>query len=100
MNGTWGQRTLAAGIAVSMLTLAGFAVSSSAMAWSEDVITNCTGDYLAFCKQHSPESVELRYCMEAHRDQISKQCIQALLDAGEVPKKYLANAPQSRPQKK
>jgi hypothetical protein len=100
MNGTCGWRNRCAGIAFSLLTLAGFAASSSARAWSEDVITNCTGDYLAYCKQHSPESTELRYCMEAHRDKISKQCISALVDAGEVPKKYLANVPQSQQPKK
>jgi hypothetical protein len=99
MYGTFGQRALAAGISVSMLALAGLAAAPSAMAWSDDIINHCTGDYLTYCKEHSPESAEVRYCMEAHRNQISKQCIQALLDAGEVPKKYLANAPQSRPKK-
>ncbi len=100
MVGTFGWRFGSAGILVSMLTLAGLAASQSARAWSEDVVNNCTNDYLAYCKQHSPESTELRYCMEAHRNQLSKQCISALVDAGEVPKKYLANVPQSQQPKK
>ncbi len=69
------------------------AAAGVAHAWDEGVILNCTDDYFTFCKQHSPDSAELRPCMEAHRTQISKQCVKALLDAGEVPKKYLANAP-------
>jgi hypothetical protein len=86
-------------VALSVLAVTGFATAQPAVAWSEDITNNCAGDYLAFCKQHSPESTEVRYCMEAHREKISKQCIKALVDAGEVPKKYLANVPQSQSKK-
>jgi hypothetical protein len=93
------RRWLASGaIAVAVLT-GSLASSGAAQAWSEDIIRNCTEDYFAYCKEHSPESAELRYCMEAHRNKISKQCVKALIDAGEVPKKYLANVPQSQPKK-
>ena len=67
--------------------------ATSARAWDETIIKNCTDDYFAYCSTHSPDSPELRYCMEAHRNQLSKQCVKALLDAGEVPKKYFANGP-------
>ena len=60
-----------------------------AVAYDDSVTTHCTSDYLSYCKQHPPESSEVRYCMEAHRNQLSKQCIKALVDAGQVPKKYL-----------
>jgi hypothetical protein len=99
MNRKSGRRMLAAGISVSLLTLAALAAPQSALAWSDDIIRNCTEDYFAYCKEHSPESAELRYCMEAHRNQISKQCVKALINAGEVPKKYLANVPQSQQKK-
>ena len=58
-------------------------------AYDENVTTYCAADYFEFCKQHTPESAEVRYCMEAHRNELSKQCVKALVDAGEVPKKYL-----------
>lgn len=67
-------------------------------AWAVDdrVAQSCTNDYFAYCKQHSPESSEVRYCMEAHRHQLSKQCVKALIDAGEVPRKYLTDAGDRR----
>jgi hypothetical protein len=69
------------------------AASTSVRAWDENIIRNCTEDYFNFCSAHSPDSPELSTCMEAHRTQISKQCVKALLETGTVPKKYLANGP-------
>ena len=63
--------------------------AGAAGAYDERVKSACTEDYLAYCSQHAPESVEVRYCMEAYRNQLNKQCVKALVDAGEVPKKYL-----------
>ncbi len=93
------RRRLASAAAAVALLMGGLAGTGSARAWSEDIIRNCTEDYFAYCKEHSPESAELRSCMEAHRNKISKQCVKALIDAGEVPKKYLANVPQSQQKK-
>ena len=63
--------------------------AGSTHAYDENVTTHCAADYFEFCKQHTPESVEVRYCMEAHRNELNKQCVKALVDAGEVPRKYL-----------
>ncbi len=93
-----GHRVVVTAAATALSAL--LAGPGTARAWTEGIILNCTQDYFAYCKEHSPESPELRSCMDAHRTQISKQCVQALLDAGEVPKKYLANAPQPQPQTK
>ena len=81
-----GRGGLAAAIGAAMM-LGGLA--GTARAYDEAVVKNCADDYFAYCKQHAPESTEVRYCMEAHRDRLSKQCVKALVDAGEVPKKYL-----------
>ena len=64
-------------------------IATTAEAYNDQVTRTCTDDYLAYCKQHHPDSTETRYCMEAHRKELSKQCVQALIDAGEVPRKYL-----------
>ena len=73
--------------AVVALLLVG---ATAAHAVDESVKQFCTDDYMAYCSQHAPESTEVRYCMEAHRNELSKQCVKALVDAGEVPKKYLS----------
>lgn len=62
---------------------------TSAADLDENVAKNCIGDYLAYCSRHDPNSAETGYCMEAHREQLSKRCVKALLSAGLVPKKYL-----------
>ena len=91
------------GVAVSQTRLAAFGVAFGALAaigpataYDEAVVTNCTADYFAFCKQHSPEGTEVRYCMEAHRNELTKQCVKALVDAGEVPRKYLTKKASGR----
>jgi hypothetical protein len=94
-----GRRMLvASSCAVAIVCAAGMSLRP-ALAWNDAIVDACSGDYLAYCKQHNPESPEVRYCMEAHRNELSKQCIKALVDAGEVPKKYLANVPQSQQKK-
>lgn len=79
------------GVAFGMLAAIG-----TAAAYDEAVVSNCADDYFTYCKQHSPESLEVRYCMEAHRNELSKQCVKALVDAGEVPRKYLTKKASDR----
>jgi hypothetical protein len=75
------------------LTLALAAVTSltatAALAFSKKVEKDCAGDYQNFCAQYLPESAQLRSCFESNRKNLSKICISALVDAGEVPAKYL-----------
>jgi len=66
-------------------------MATAAQAWDDRVVQNCTDDYFAYCSAHGPETQELRSCMEANRMKLSKQCVKALLDSGEVPKKYLSS---------
>lgn len=62
----------------------------AAFAYDENTEKYCADDYLAYCSMHAPEGAETRYCMEAHRDQLSKQCVKALVEAGLVPRKYMS----------
>ena len=79
----------------STLTLAALASAmtvlsvSSASALSEKVRKACAGDYQNYCSQYAPETSELRSCFESNRKGLSKICINALVDAGEVPSRYL-----------
>ncbi len=75
-------------IAIASLVGAFAASATVASAYDEKVEKICGDDYLAYCGKHAPESAETRYCMEAHRDQLTRQCVSALVEAGLVPKKY------------
>ncbi len=62
---------------------------SAAEAYSKKVKNACAVDYQNFCSQYAPDSAQLRRCFESNRKSLSRYCINALVDAGEVPAKYL-----------
>ena len=59
-----------------------------ARAYSQRVNNACSGDYQQFCSSYAPGTTQLRRCMESNRSALSKRCIDALIDAGEVPRRY------------
>ena len=71
---------------VSALTVLGI---TGASAFTEKVRKACAGDYQNYCSQYAPETSELRSCFESNRKGLTKICVNALVDAGEVPAKYL-----------
>lgn len=77
-------------LAVAVMAAA-FALLSGtgAEAHSDKVKKACAGDYQNFCSQYAPETAQLRACFESNRKGLTKICISALVDAGEVPAKYL-----------
>lgn len=44
----------------------------------------CASDYYAHCSKFSPNSPEVRTCMDSVGDKLSKRCVDALVAAGEV----------------
>ena len=76
---------------VSVVLAAGTALfaGAAAAAYNAKVRQACAGDYQNFCSQYSPDSTELRRCMEINRKGLTHTCVTALIDAGEVPAKYL-----------
>jgi hypothetical protein len=64
-------------------------LATPADAYSAKVRKACAGDYQNFCSQYAPESTELRRCFESNRKGLTHTCVTALVDAGEVPAKYL-----------
>ena len=72
-------------IAVVVLT---FSVGS-AMAqrtYSKAVQKACANDYHRHCHQYGIETEALRLCMDKAGQALSKTCVNALVDAGEVSK--------------
>lgn len=74
-----------AAVAVASLALA----VPAAEAFSKKVKNACAGDYQDYCAQYVPDSTAARRCFESNHKALSKPCIRALVDAGEVPAKYL-----------
>ena len=68
-----------------------FACGSAANAYSARVNSACERDYYRFCGKYSIGTPELRSCMLASRRALSRRCVDALVAAGEVPKRYLTS---------
>jgi hypothetical protein len=79
------MRTITYTLALAAISL----TATSALAISKKVEKDCAGDYQNFCSQYAPETAQLRSCFESNRKHLSKICINSLVDAGEVPSKYL-----------
>ena len=52
----------------------------------------CQADYHQFCGEYGLDSPALRTCMDKHGHSLSHGCVEALIDAGEVPKLSAASA--------
>jgi hypothetical protein len=52
--------------------------------YSKVVRKACGTDYHKYCGEYGIETAALRYCMDKHGQQLSKTCVRALVDAGEV----------------
>src|SRR5450755_1679386 len=67
-----------------------FALVNEASAVSAKVRFACAGDYLANCSSFVPDSPETRRCMRAVGFRLSKGCVAALVQGGEVSKTEVA----------
>ena len=76
---------------MSVVAVAGtaFLADAAVAAYNAKVRQACSGDYQSFCSQYSPDSAELRRCFESNRKGLTHFCVTALIDAGEVPARYL-----------
>jgi hypothetical protein len=69
----------------------GVASASDASATSLKVQMACANDYFAHCSAYSPSSPQVRSCMRAVGARLSKPCISALIEAGEVSRAEVAH---------
>lgn len=63
---------------------------ADAGAYSKKVETACKSDYKAHCPAYKEGTSALRNCMSlaGRRGNLSRRCVNALTDAGLVPRKY------------
>lgn len=80
---------MALGATVAATAFSGVASANDKGPFSARVRNACKGDYSRFCPSYSLYSHELRRCMQSAGKAISKGCIRALVDAGEVPRSML-----------
>jgi hypothetical protein len=79
------RRKLCRAALPSVLALLGtMLVTGTASSISLRVQTACAADYYAHCSAYSPTSAEVRSCMRAAGTSLSKRCVDALVEAGEV----------------
>ena len=60
------------------------AVPAGADSYSKAVQQSCAADYKKYCGEYGLESTALRGCMDRAGQSLSKTCVQALVQAGQV----------------
>lgn len=73
---------------VFALSAASVFSATAASAYSRKVENACAGDYQSYCSQYAPHTPAVRRCFESNRKSLSRGCINALVDAGQVPRRY------------
>lgn len=75
-------------VAAIALGVAALAAASAANAYSGKVKSACKSDFYKFCPAYKIDTPQLRSCMRGAGGNISSRCLDALADAGEIPRKY------------
>lgn len=90
---TSARRSRSYGILTGALALFVFAAApapdASARKVSDRVKVACSGDYDRFCGKYKVGSTKLRQCMRSNGKRLSRVCVEALVDAGEIPRRVL-----------
>src|SRR3990172_3355142 len=70
-------------IAVALISI----LPQQALAVSEKLRKLCRDDYLAHCSSYEVGSEALRHCMRKAGRKLSRPCVDALVEAGEISRK-------------
>jgi hypothetical protein len=65
----------------------GLAGPALALSYSEAVKKYCRDDYKKYCGEYGFDTNALRNCMDRHGHELSKACVDALIQSGEVSRK-------------
>jgi hypothetical protein len=74
-------------ILAAVVAFGGLVASTTAHA--DRVRNACSGDYHRFCSQYSPNSSQMRACMQANGRSLSSGCVNALVDAGIIDRRVV-----------
>lgn len=75
-------------VAALAIGFGALAAAGAANAYSGRVKSACKSDFYRFCPSYKVNSPDLRACMRSAGGNISSRCLDALADAGEIPRKY------------
>jgi hypothetical protein len=78
------MRTTCATGLVACLIAFGCAGAAHADSYSKAVTKSCAADYHKYCGEYGLESSALRICMDKVGNSLSKACVKALIQSGEV----------------
>jgi hypothetical protein len=73
-------------VAVLLVSSTGTARAEKSYTYSKAVQQACTSDYHQHCGEYGIETAALRLCMDRAGHSLSKTCVNALVDAGEISK--------------
>jgi hypothetical protein len=82
-------------IAAIVLAFVGTATAQNTHTYSKAVHKACANDYHKHCGQYGIETEALRLCMDKTGDGLSKTCVDALVDAGDVSKEEVERRKQT-----
>jgi len=68
-------------VSVCAVCLAG---TAQAQSYSKAVQQFCQADYKKYCSEYGLETTALRSCMDRNGKSLSKSCVRALVQSGEV----------------
>lgn len=73
---------------VALVSLAVVGATADANAYSRRVKSACKSDFYRFCPSYKVGSSKLRACMRSAGGNISRRCVNALANAGEIPRRH------------
>jgi len=77
------KTTFAAFVAASVAVFC-LAGAAQAQSYSKAVQQFCQADYKKYCSEYGLETTALRSCMDRNGKSLSKSCVRALVQSGEV----------------
>jgi len=78
------MRNYRAIVLVACFSVLGFTGAANADSYSKAVQQSCAADYHKYCGEYGLESTALRFCMDKAGKSLSKSCVKALIQSGEV----------------
>ena len=78
------MKTIMFGLLVTAMASVSLAGLAQAQSYSKAVQQFCRDDYKKYCADYGLETSGLRSCMDRNGQSLSKNCVRALVQAGEV----------------